>query len=420
MATDTRPALEPVFAAEEWAGEMRYVARQPIMNLRGHVHGYELLFRGAPEAVLSAGADMAARTMLDNAVIFGLDWLTNGLPAFVSCTVEALTEDLVLVLSPGKTVLVLPSELELTPRLLECCGRLKARGYRLALDDFGWKANLRPLAAMADYIRVEGTRFGVPERQYLRGIGSTPPTLVAKSVETQEDFKRAWGEGIALFQGGYFCHPVLLKKRKVPANRLLHFEIVRMLHHDPIDVRAVSQLVLRDASLTFRLLRLVNSPMYAIHQEVRSIESAIIAVGENTFRRIVSLAVLSELNGEEPPEILHMALLRARFCEQAAGLCGLDSGEQYLLGMLSLVPAMLRLPMEELTPTLPLRAEICEALQGTANRERCLLAWLELNELGDWEGCDRLVERSGLSQEQLVKCYAESVVWAAGALHSAV
>jgi c-di-GMP phosphodiesterase len=153
---------------------------------------------------------------------------------------------------------------------------------------------------------------------------------------------------------------------------------------------------------------------------VRSIEAAIIAVGEITFRRIVSLAVLSELNGDAPPEILHMALVRARFCETAASQCGLDSAEQYLLGMLSLVPAMLRLPIEEITPSLPLRPEICEALQGTLNPERCLLAWLECHELGDWQTCDVIAEASGLNRKKLMQCYAESAGWAVTALRSSV
>ena len=179
-----------------------------------------------------------------------------------------------------------------------------------------------------------------------------------------------------------------------------------------------SQLVLRDPSLTYRLLRLVNSPIYAFHQEVRSIESAIVAVGEDTFRRIVSVSVLSELNSERPPAILQMALVRARFCELAAGWCRLDPAEQYLLGMLSLLPAMLQLPMEELTPSLPLRNEICEALQGTLNPERSLLAWLELHERGDWAGSDRMVEANGLSQERLMRAYADAVVWAEASLRS--
>jgi EAL and modified HD-GYP domain-containing signal transduction protein len=379
-----------------------------------------LLFRNGPDAVINAGADMAARTMLDNAVIFGLDWLTNGLLAFVNCTVEALTEELVLVLAPHRTVLTIPPNLELTSRLLDACRRLKARGFRLALDDFSWQADLRPLAELADYIRVDYTAFGVAERRYLSFLESPTLTMVAKKVETQEAYQQACEEGFTLFQGGYFCKPVLLKKRKVPANRQLHFEIVRQLHHDPLDIPIISQLVQRDASLTYRLLRLVNSPIYAMHQEVRSIERAIITVGENTFRRIVSLAVLSELNGEEPPEILHMALLRARFCEIAATSAGLQSDEQYLLGLLSLIPAMLHLPMEEITPGLPLRAEICEALQGTMNPERSLLAWIEAHEQGDWAACDQVALARGLSQEHLVQCYAESLVWAAGALKSSV
>ena len=420
MSTQAAPVKGTVSAPPKWAGETRYVARQPIMNLRGHVHGYELLFRNAPDAVASPGLNAAARTMLDNAVIFGLEWMTNGLPAFVNCTAEVLAEDLVLVLVPQMSVLAIPANLELTPRLLDCCSKLKSRGFRLALDDFTWKPNLRPLAAIADYIRVDFNRFGVAERQYLRGLDSASIAIVAKRVETQEDYQLASAEGFTLFQGSYFCHPVLLKKRKVPANRMLHFEIVRMLHHDPIDIHQVSQLVLRDASLTYRLLRLINSPIYAIYQEVRSIESAIIAMGENAFRRIVTLAILSELNGEESPEILHMALLRARFCEMSAGRCGFDSAEQYLLGMLSLLPAMLRLPMEELTPSLPLRAEICEALQGTPNPERSLLSWLECHEQGDWQTCDLIAEANGLSRVQLMQCYAESVVWSEAALHSAV
>jgi EAL and modified HD-GYP domain-containing signal transduction protein len=174
----------------------------------------------------------------------------------------------------------------------------------------------------------------------------------------------------------------------------------------------VGQLVRRDAALTYRLLRLVNSPIYSIYQEVRSIEAAITVLGEATFRRVVSLAVLSELNGDRPSIILHTAMVRARFCELAARMFALDADEQYLLGMLSLLPAMLGVPMEEIVPILPLRGQICEALAGTTNPERRLLAWLEFHEHGDWESCDRLVTTYGLNSNQLVQCYVEAASWA--------
>jgi EAL and modified HD-GYP domain-containing signal transduction protein len=413
MAAQAPPASVIEIAQPELTGEMRYVARQPILDRLGRVHGYDLLFRSAPETLFRRDAELAVQTMLDNEVIFGLERLTNGLPAFITCTAEALTEGSVLVLTPSVTVLGVPASLDPAPRLVEACRALKARGFRLALEDFAWRDRPHPLLSLVDYIRLESGRFRQVERQQLHQEASNSVAMVAQNVATYEDHRKASSMGFTLFQGDYFCHPVLLKKRKVPANRLAHFEIVRELYHDPIDIRKVSQLVRRDASLTYRLLRLVNSPIYGIYQEVRSVESAITVLGEENFRRIVSLAVLSEMNMDQPAEILHMALVRARFCELAAKRCGQDASEQYLLGMLSLLPAMLGIPMEEIVPILPLRGEICEALAGTMNPERNLLGWLESHERGDWATCDRIVAVHGLNSNELVQCYLEAVTWAA-------
>jgi EAL and modified HD-GYP domain-containing signal transduction protein len=113
-----------------------------------------------------------------------------------------------------------------------------------------------------------------------------------------------------------------------------------------------------------------------------------------------------------------MAFVRGRFCELAAEKCGLDAMDQYLMGLVSLLPAMLRLPMEELTPALPLRNEIRMALEGAENPERGLLAWVEFHERADWEACDEVVQAHRLNQDQLMSCYAEAMVWAEDALKS--
>jgi EAL and modified HD-GYP domain-containing signal transduction protein len=286
----------------ELAGDMRYVARQPILDAQGRVHAYDLLFRNAPEVILRRDADLAVQTMLDNEVVFGLERLTNGLPAFIACTAEALIEGSVLAVKPSLTVLGIPSAMEFDARLLQACRDLRARGFRISLDDFPCADEVRhPLLDQADYIRCDLRRFGEAERQLIPRIGDATPSMVAQRVFTREDRGKAGALGFRFFQGDYFCHPVLLKKRKVPANGRAHFDIVRQLYHDPIDIRRVSELVRRDASLTYRLLRLVNSPIYGIYREVRSVETAITVLGEATFRRVVSLAVLSELNGDQPP-----------------------------------------------------------------------------------------------------------------------
>ncbi len=420
MATQTASpecCLRGGAAAEDG---IRYVARQPILDLRGKVHGYELLFRDGPEEAFRGDGDFATRVMLDNTVLFGLGRLTYGLPAFVNCTEEALTGNLVHVLPSGMTVLEILEDVEPTAAVMGACRRLKAAGFRLALDDFTWKAGMKPLVELADYIKVDFAAMNREERrELLDRLSGVTVALIAEKVETQEEFAEAREEGFTLIQGYYFCRPVLMENRKVPANRLSHVEILRLLQADSIDLNRLTRLVKRDTSLTYRLLRLMNSPVCAMRQEVRSVQAALIAVGEEAFRRMATLAITSELNAGHPMELLRMAFVRGRFCELGAGLCGLDGTEQYLLGLLSLLPAMLRMPMKELTPSLPLREEIRRALEGEKAPERALLCWLEGHERGDWAVCDLIAERLMLNAYDLLRWYEEALAWAEAALHFA-
>lgn len=405
----------------ELAEGLRYTARQPILDLHGRVHGYELLFRSGPEDVFRGDGVIATRTMLDNTVIFGLERMTGGLPAFVNCTEEALTGNLVNVLPSSMTVLEILENLQPTKELIDVCRRLKISGYRLALDDFTWAPEFTPLLALADYVKVDFTLTGPEERRKLiERLREHAVALVAEKVETQKEYKQACAEGFTLFQGYYFCRPELIENRKVPVNHLSYLEILQLLRSESIDLRKLTRLVKRDAALTYRLLRLVNSPLNALRQEVRSVQAALLAVGEDSFRRIATLAITSELSAGRPAEILRMAFVRGRFCELAAELCGLDPTEQYLLGMLSLLPAMLRLPMEELAPTLALREEIRTALLGRECPERVLLSWMEHQERGDWAACDALAAANGLDAEQLGRSYAAAVLWAEDTLHFAL
>jgi EAL and modified HD-GYP domain-containing signal transduction protein len=397
---------------------MRYVARQPILDLRGKVHGYELLFRDGPRAVFRGDGDTATRTMIDNTVLFGLGRLTGNLPAFLNCTEEALTGRLVHVLPAGMTVLEILETLDPSPALIGACQHLKSCGFRLALDDFTWKPGIEPLVEIADYIKVD---FAISDeqnrRQLLRRLSGVTVALVAEKVETQEEYLQARDEGFTLMQGYYFCRPVLMKNYKVPANRLQHVEILRMLQDETMDLHELTALVKRDTCLTYRLLRLVNSPMSAMRQEVQSVQAALIAVGEENFRRLATLAITSEMNAGQPMELLRMAFVRGRFCELASVFCNLLPAEQYLLGLLSLLPAMLRMPMNNLTPLLPLRDGIRRALEGEELPERALLCWLEGHERADWSTCDIVTEKQGLNAGDLLVCYEEALHWAEAALH---
>ena len=404
---------------EEQARELRYVARQPILNLHGDSYGYELLFWNGRAPITSTIGELPTRAMLDNTVVFGLHELARGLPAFVNCTADSLTEDWVDILPPHMTVLELPSGTEPTPSLLAACRKLKSSGFRLALADFTGNPDSKPLAELADYIKVDIHKVNAFERgNLLRWLSGSTASLVAQNVETQEQYGQVCKEGFDLFQGYYFCRPEPLENHKIPGNRLVHLEILEDLQNNPVDLRRLSQLVMCDASLTYRLLRLVNSPICAMRQEVTSIQMALMLVGESTFRRIAMLAIASDFSTDQPAEILRMTFERGRFCELAAPLCGLSASEQYLIGMVSLFPAMLRILMEDLVRFMPLRESARDALLGKEMPEGMLLNWIVCQEHGDWAECDALVRSSGMSHEQVMSCHALAVEWAEAALRS--
>ena len=413
----TKPASANEAAVAEWAEGLRYVARQPILDLRGRLHAYELLFRSGPEIAFRGDGDKATRTILDDTVLFGLEKMTGGAPAFVNCTLEALTDELVDILPAGMTVLEILETVEPSPDLIAGCRRLKAAGYRLALDDFVWAPKFDPLVKLADYIKVDFTLTGPRERKKLfERLRKRPVAMLAEKVETQEDYDQARNEGFTLFQGYFFCRPTLMKNRSIPSNRMHHFQIMQLLQDEDIDLDKASRLMKQDASLTYRLLRLANSLVYASRADISSIREALLTVGEKTFRRFVMLAIASDLNGKQPLEILHMAFVRGRFCELASERCGLNPDEQYLMGLLSMLPAMMLMPMEDLVPALPLREEISVALQGAPNRERVPLGWIECHEQANWATCDAMVEANGLTEEEMVACYRSALAWAGAAI----
>jgi EAL and modified HD-GYP domain-containing signal transduction protein len=337
----------------------------------------------------------------------------------VNCTADSLTGEWVQVLPPKMTVLELPSGAEPTPGLLAACRKLKASGFRLALGEFTGEPQSRLLTDLADYFKVDFLKVGAAERRnLLRWLDGAKACLVAQNVETQEQYGLACKEGFELFQGYYFCRPEPLQNHKIPGNRLVHLEILEHLQNDPVDLQRLSQLVMCDASLTYRLLRLVNSPFCAMRQEVTSIQTALMLVGEAIFRRVAMLAIASDFSADQPAEILRMAFERGRFCELAASLCGLAPNEQYLIGMVSLFPAMLRILMEDMVRLLPLREAAREALLGRDTPEGVLLHWIVCHEHGDWVACDAIMRSSGLSHEQVMRCHCEAVEWAEAALSS--
>jgi EAL and modified HD-GYP domain-containing signal transduction protein len=395
----------------------RFLARQPILNARQQVVAYELLFRSGWNNAFSGDDDNSTRQILDSILVVGAPELCSGTRAFVNCTRDALVGSLVTLLPAEHTVLEVLETVKPDPDVVAACRRLKDMGYKLALDDFENQQGMGPLIEIADYIKIDFRRSDLRARKSIRShLGGSRAALLAEKIEQQEEFAVAVGEGYEFFQGYFFSRPTMLARDEVPLNHLNSLGLLASLARSPLDHREIERLVLADAPLCFRLMRQVNSPLYGVRDHIDSVRRALIVLGEDEFRKLVTVAMAGILAQRQPHALVALSLQRARFCELLAPYLEQDRMEQYLIGLLSLVDAMLRTPMASLVSMLPLRPELRLALLGAHSPIAVPLCIARSYETGDWTSSVASREIFELGSELLNGINLASTRWAEAAL----
>jgi c-di-GMP phosphodiesterase len=410
--TATEPSANP-----ESACLTRFLARQPILDRRLRVVAYELLFRSGWNNAFSGDEDESTRQILDSILVLGAPSLCSNTLAFVNCTRDALVGRLVTLLPAQFTVLEVLETVVPDAEVVSACRKLKDMGYRIALDDFGPRDDMAPLIEMADYIKVDFQATDETARKLVRSrLRGSSAALLAEKIEQPYEFNLALDEGYEYFQGYFFSRPTVLTRDEVPLNHLNSLSLLASLSKSPLDQREIERLVLADAPFCFRLMRLVNSPRYGLRDHIDSVRRALVVIGEDEFRKLATVAIAGSLVQKQPHALVALSLQRARFCELLAPYLNEDPVEQYLIGLLSLVDAILRTPMSSLTEMLPLRPALCQALLGEHNTIAVPLCIAKSYETGDWSSSAASSEIVRLGSEILNNICFEATRWAEAAL----
>jgi c-di-GMP-related signal transduction protein len=274
--------------------DFRFVARQPILNREQQVFGYELLFRDGIENFFRASdMEAAARHTLDSTLLMGFDVLCDGQRAFINCTRDLLLKDGITLLPSSQTVVEVLETIEPDDLVIAACERLKIAGYSIALDDYVANDRREPMVPLADIIKVDFERTTPEERAALvRRHGGLRCRMLAEKVETQAQFQAAQEAGFVYFQGYFFRRPEVMKTREIPANRVNYLRLLEAVSRPDMDIREVEGLIKQEASVLYRLLRYLNSPMFAFSNEIHSVRHALTILGERETRRWIRLVAL--------------------------------------------------------------------------------------------------------------------------------
>jgi c-di-GMP-related signal transduction protein len=415
MKSTPIPSRFRTTSESESTGLTRYLGRQPILQYDRQIHGHELLFRAGPQNVFSGDEDEASRQVIDNCLLLMPE--AKQALSFINCTKHTLLSGMVRLLPPATTVLEILETIEPTTELLDCIHTLRHHGYSIALDDFSPDPSRQPFIKCADYIKIDFMASNAEDRKLIYQMAAKRKIkFIAEKVETEADVKTAKAEGCELFQGYYFSKPVIVKSRVVPQNHVIYLQLLGALSRSPANINEVERLVMLDASICYRLLRLVNSALYWLPHQITSIRGALMMVGDDEMRRLVTVALTTTMAGDRPA-LVSMALERAKFCELLAPVVKEEPSRLYLLGMLSLMDSFLGLPMEQILSSLPLDHEMKGAL---LREDRSLTRVLKvIDELDQSTDDQREIQVSvGLSEDTASLMRLQSTCWADAVMYA--
>jgi EAL and modified HD-GYP domain-containing signal transduction protein len=387
-----------------------FVGRQPILSPKMQTIGYEVLYRNCElgQAIFS-DEDVATATVLLNTYLdIGLEHVVGSHLAFLNIPKQFLLKRYCEALPKNRVVLEIIENVAPTPQVNEALTSLAQQGYTIALDDFEYHDRYRPFLELADIVKVDV--LGKSEEQLHREVSQLRDSrvrLLAEKVESREVFEMCKQLGFYYFQGYFFFRPDIIRGRQIPANRIALLELMGKIQDPHIPFKGLVEHIRNDLSLSYKVLRYVNSAYVGLPKRVDSIDHAACMVGIDRIRTWATLIIMAS-GQTQATEILIIALVRAKMCERLGHRLGASSPEKYFtMGLLSVLEALYESPMPDILEKLPLPEDIVEALINGTGEMGLVLSSVKAYEEGEWMELKHLQ----LEPSVIRDLYLEAVDW---------
>jgi len=392
----------------------RFAARQPILTRDERVFGYKLLFRtGLTNYFPTVEGDAASRGVIDMSSLIGLTTLSNNLPAFIVTTRDILLGEYLSLLPADKVVAEIPESVSADADVVRACKQLKSAGYRIALSNFRAHDPREALEDIADFLKIDIKMSSLADVVRLtRHYRDRGPRLVAEKVETRDDFEFAKSEGFSLFEGYFFRKPEMMRARGAQSYRTVYLRLLAAISKPSLDWKELEQIIKSDPMLYYRLLRYLNSALFGLRGEVKSINQALTILGEDEIRRWCRLSGMLELSRNKPSDLALASLVRAQFAESIGAKVDSGDTDLFQIGLLSLMDAILEIPMREVLQGLPLEESAKTVLLEDKGPLSPVYDLMLAMEAGIWPRIEALSSQLGIEQDFVAQSYWNAMEWA--------
>lgn len=390
-----------------------FVGRQPIYNKKLELYGYELLFRsdGDPANAFSEiGASGATSTTIINCYLeMGLEKLVGNHLAFVNLTEQFLLNKSALPIPPKQVVLEILEDIHISAQVIEAARRLKSQGFVIALDDYIYEPEHKPLMPYIDIVKIDIMQLSEQQlNEHVAILKKFDVELLAEKIENMDEFFLCHRLGFDYFQGYFLSKPRVIKKTTLASSKIAVLNLLSILMNTESELEEIEEAISFDVSFSYKILKLINSAVFNLSRNIDSIRQAIVILGRKQLAAWASMMALCSMD-DRPSEMIHLTMVRAKMCEILSEKANLTDQESFFtVGLFSGLDILMERKLNDLIKPLPLNEKIVNALleyEGEMGEAlHCVLAY----EVSDFDNC----HFKKLSQDEIFIANVEAVSWA--------
>lgn len=414
-----------------------FLARQPIFNRNFSVYAYELLFRSNSTenrckiessssikniAKYDADDQATSKVLINSYLAADFESFSQGKKVFINFTKNLIMDESPLIFPNDTLVVELLENISPSPSLIENCINLKKKGYTLALDDYVHERDWEnPLLDLVDIVKVDFLDNSKDDiSKIVRLYRDRPFKLLAEKVESAEMLQFANDQGFDYFQGYFFSKPTMVSGKTLHSGNKSFILILNELYDPDPDFDKIATIIQNDVSLSYKLLRLVNSAAFYKTFEIKSIKQATLMLGIKKLKNWTLLLMLVDAGKNRPAELVRTSIIRGNLLESISKHTPYRdmSSEFFLMGLFSMIGLIMDSPMEDLLKDLPLSDMVKDALMGKDNPYKKIFDIVLLYEKAEFREVYRLASEMNIPSNVIYKCYKDSVTFAHEAFDS--
>lgn len=393
-----------------------FVARQPIFTAQMNIWGYELLFRhGETQAAVFTDGDQATTQVIADGFALGTRGINGKIKALINFPRNVLVGAAPYVLPADRSVVEILETVLPEDEVMEACRELKNQGYTLALDDFVGEPGFEPLCEIADIVKVDILgKSPVEVLTIVKGLRGYKARLLAEKVENLDMFNVCKKLGFELFQGYFFSKPEVVPGRKLSASQTTKIKLLKELNESEAELSRLVEIIQTDLSISYRLLKYINSARFSLRGKIESIQRAVNMLGRQNLRQWLQVVILSDINStDKGQELVRISVLRGRFLQllAAAHPAPFHPDSMFVLGFFSVLDAILDQHMDQVLDEISLDPDIKGALIDPHGPNSVWLELLKELDRGRWTDLEQKANQMSIPINLIDSVAIEAAMW---------